>query len=153
MYPHQDLTHKIISAAIEVHKNLGPGLLETVYSHCLGLELELRGLRFQKELDVPLYYKNRKIDRFLRLDFLVENEIVLELKSLEAIMPVHEAQLLTYLKLTGKQVGLLINFNVPLLKDGILRRILGSVNTSLDIRKNLENTEKTESLSTQRGAN
>ena len=78
MYPHQDLTHKIISAAIEVHKNLGPGLLETVYSHCLGLELELRGLRFQKELNVPLYYKNRKIDRFLRFDFLVENEIVLD---------------------------------------------------------------------------
>ena len=102
-----------------------------------------------------LSYKilDRKIDRFLRLNCLVENEIVLELKSLEAIMPVHEAQLLTYLKLTGKQVGLLINFNVPLLKDGILRRILGSVNTSLDIRKNLENTEKTESLSTQRGAN
>jgi GxxExxY protein len=153
MYPHQDLTHKIISAAIEVHKNLGPGLLENVYSFCLGLELEFRGLRFQKELDVPLHYKTRKIDRFLRLDFLVEDEIVLELKSLDTIMPVHEAQLLTYLKLTGKQVGLLINFNIPLLKDGILRRILGSANVDLGARKNLIYTEKTEALSTQRGAN
>jgi GxxExxY protein len=126
MYPHQDITHKIISAAIEVHKNLGPGLLESVYSTCLGLEFESLGLRFEKEIDIPLTYKNRRIDRFLRLDYLVENEVVLELKSLEAVLPLHEAQLLTYLKLTGKQIGLLINFNVPLLKNGIYRRILGA---------------------------
>jgi GxxExxY protein len=126
MYPHQDLTHKIISAAIEVHKNLGPGLLETVYSICLGLELEFIGLRFEKEVDIQLMYKNRRIDRLLRVDYIVENEVVLELKSLETILPLHEAQLLTYLKLTGKQVGLLINFNVPLLKNGIYRRILGT---------------------------
>lgn len=124
MYPCKDLTHKIISAAIDVHKNLGPGLLEAVYTTCLGLEFESIGLRYKRELDIPLKYKNLKIDRFLRLDFLVEEEVVLELKSLEKVLPVHEAQLLTYLKLTGKQVGLLINFNVPLLKSGIYRRIL-----------------------------
>jgi GxxExxY protein len=78
MYPHQDLTHKIISAAIEVHKNLGPGLLETVYSICLGLELEFIGLRFEKEVDIQLMYKNRRIDRLLRVDYIVENEVVLE---------------------------------------------------------------------------
>lgn len=125
MYPSQDLTHKIISAAIEVHKNLGPGLLESVYNTCLALEFESIGLRFTKEQDIPLIYKNCKIDRFLRLDFLVENEVVLELKSLEKVLPLHEAQLLTYLRLTGKQIGLLINFNVPLLKNGIYRRVLG----------------------------
>jgi GxxExxY protein len=123
-YPHSDLTQTIISAAIEVHKNLGPGLLENVYLICLGWELESLGLCFQKELDVPLIYKGRQIDRYLRLDFLVENQIVLELKATETLLPVHEAQLLTYLKLTGKQIGLLINFNVPLLKDGIRRFIL-----------------------------
>ena len=130
MYPSQDLTHKIISAAIEVHKNLGPGLLEAVYSTCLALEFESVGLCFEKELDIPLIYKNRKIDRFLRLDFVVENEVVLELKSLETVLPLHEAQLVTYLKLTGKQVGLLINFNDPLLKNGIYRRILGTTVTA-----------------------
>ena len=124
MYPHSDLTQKIIGAAIEVHKNLGPGLLENVYLTCLGWELESRGLQFQRELDVPLIYKNRKIDRSLRLDILVENQIILEVKSTETILPIHEAQLLTYLKLTGKQVGLLINFNVSLLKNGIRRSVL-----------------------------
>lgn len=126
MYPSQDLTSKIIAAAIEVHKYLGPGLLEAAYSTCLALELQSVGLRFQKELDIPLIYKNHRIDRFLRLDYLIENEVVLELKSLETVLPLHEAQLLTYLKLTGKQVGLLINFNVPLLKNGIYRRVLGA---------------------------
>lgn len=126
MFPSQDLTSKIIAASIEVHKHLGPGLLETAYSTCLGFELESMGLRFQKELDIPLIYKSRKIDRFLRLDYLVENEVVLELKSLEKVLPLHEAQLLTYLKLTGKKVGLLINFNVPLLKNGIYRRVLAA---------------------------
>ena len=148
MYPHQDLTRRIIAAAIEVHRNLGPGLLEAVYVTCLGFELEDAGLRFARELDVPLLYKNRLTDRFLRLDFLVENEVVLELKSLETILPVHEAQLLTYLKLTGKQVGLLINFNVPLLKNGIYRRILGEGNNR--VQRNLDYTEKTEAPSTQR---
>jgi GxxExxY protein len=129
MYPCQDLTGKIISAAIEVHKSLGPGLLESVYSTCLGLELESIGLRFQKELEIPLIYKTRRIDRFLRLDYL------------EKVLPLHEAQLLTYLKLTGKQVGLLINFNVPLLKNGIYRRILG---VNIASSQELQNSEKIE---------
>lgn len=126
MYLHQNLTHDIISAAMEVHKDLGPGLLESVYFACLGFELESRGLKFQTEVDVPVVYKGRKIDRSFRLDFLVEEEVILELKSLETVLPIHEAQLVTYLKMTGKQVGLLINFNVSLLKNGIHRRILSS---------------------------
>ena len=81
MYPYKDLTHKVIAAAIEVHKNLGPGLLEAVYILCLSLEFESRGLQFQRELDIPLLYKSRKIDRSFRLDFLIENKVILELKS------------------------------------------------------------------------
>lgn len=130
MYLHQELTHKIIAAAIEVHKNLGPGLLEAVYQLCLGLEFESHGLKYQKEATIPLLYKNKKIDHCFRLDFLVENEIILELKSIESILPVHEAQLLTYLRLSGKQVGLLINFNVPVLKQGIHRCILSFCETN-----------------------
>ena len=124
MYLHQELTHKIIAAAIEVHKNLGPGLLEAVYRLCLGLEFESYGLKYQKEVSIPLLYKDKKIDHCFRLDFLVENEFILELKSIETMLPIHEAQLLTYLRLSRKQVGLLINFNVPVLKMGIRRCIL-----------------------------
>jgi len=123
VYLHQELTHQIIAAAIEVHKNLGPGLLEAVYRSCLALELESRELKYQKEVAVPLLYKNKKIDHCFRLDFLVENKIILELKSLETMLPVHKAQLLTYLRLADKQVGLLINFNVSVLKAGIHRCI------------------------------
>jgi GxxExxY protein len=121
----QELTGKIIGAAIEVHKNLGPGLLETVYGICLGTELENLGLHYQKEVAIPLLYKNQKINQFFRIDFVIENEIILELKSVETILPIHEAQILTYLRLSGKQVGLLVNFNVPLLKTGI-RRYIGA---------------------------
>ena len=124
MYAHQELTHRIIAAAIEVHRNLGPGLLESVYRLCMGLEFENCGLKYQKEVAVPLVYKNHKIDHCFRLDFLVENEVILELKSTETLVPVHEAQLLTYLRLSKKQVGLLINFNVPVLKAGIRRCVL-----------------------------
>jgi GxxExxY protein len=126
VYLHQELTHKIIAAAIEVHKNLGPGLWEAVYQLCLELELKKQGLQYQKEVMVPLSYKSEKINHFLRLDFLVENEVVLELKSIEMILPVHEAQLLTYLRFSGKEIGLLINFNVPVLKQGIRRCILSA---------------------------
>jgi GxxExxY protein len=118
------LTHKVIAAAIEVHKNLGPGLLEAVYRLCLELEFESCGLKYQKEVPIPLVYKDKKIDHCFRLDFLVENELIIELKSIETMLPVHEAQLLTYMRLSGKQVGLLINFNVPILKMGIRRCIL-----------------------------
>lgn len=96
MYPYRELTHEIIAAAIEVHKNLGPGLLESVYSLCLQLEFDQRNIHYQKELDVPLSYRNRKIERAFRFDFLVENEVILELKSNEELLPIHEAQLLTF---------------------------------------------------------
>ena len=150
MYPLQDLTGKIISAAIEVHKNTGPGLLEAVYSNCLCVELELRGLSFEKQLEIPFLYKNRALGCSFRLDFLVESRVVVELKSVEKILSVHEAQLLTYLKLSGRRVGLLINFNVPLLKDGIHRRILGEEHVNNDELKNADYTEKTEPQSTLR---
>jgi|SRR5690348_17144339 len=117
-------TEPIIGAAIEVHKQLGPGLLESTYEECLCHELNLRGIQFQRQLDLPVLYKGLKLDCGYRLDLLVEDRVVVELKAVEQILPVHEAQLLTYLHLAHKPVGLLINFNVPLLKDGIRRRII-----------------------------
>ncbi len=121
---HGQLTHEIIAAAIEVHRSLGPGLLEAAYQFCLELEFENRGLQFKREVPVQLVYRNRKLDCGFRADFLVENLVILELKSVEGILPVHEAQLLTYLRLTNKEVGLLINFNEPILKRGIRRLTL-----------------------------
>jgi GxxExxY protein len=118
------LTQEIIGAAIEVHRVLGPGLLESAYRRCLCHELRLRGLEFQIELALPVLYKGELLDCGYRLDLLVAQTVVIELKSVEKVLPVHEAQLLTYLRLSGKRVGLLINFNVPLLKDGIVRRVL-----------------------------
>ena len=120
----EELTDQIIGAAIEVHRALGPGLIESVYEECLCHELSERGLRFVRQVEVPVSYKGVKLSSGCRLDILVEDEVVLELKSVETVMPGHEAQLLTYLRLSGKRVGLLINFNVPLLKDGIHRRVL-----------------------------
>jgi GxxExxY protein len=143
MYPHQDLTHKIIASAIEVHKNLGPGLLEAVYLDCLSLEFENCGLKFQKELDIPISYKGKLTSRYLRLDCLVEYRIVLEIKSVETILPVHEAQLLTYLRFSEKEIGLLINFNVAILKHGIRRRIL---NLGAPREKILTTAEEAETL-------
>ncbi len=120
----KELTGQIIGAAIEVHRELGPGLLESAYQTCLAQELKLRNLKFEKEKPLPVSYKGCQLDCGYRLDFLVEGKVVVELKAVEAIQPVHEAQLLTYLKLTGFRVGLLINFNVPVLKKGIIRRVL-----------------------------
>ncbi|MDP2767501.1 MAG: GxxExxY protein [Candidatus Methanoperedens sp.] len=120
----KDLTEQIIGAAIEVHRYLGPGLLESTYQECLCHELNMRGLKFECQKPIPLEYKGIKLDCGYRLDILVEGKIVLELKTVEAIMPVHEAQLLTYLRLTNVKVGLIINFNVPVLKDGIRRMVL-----------------------------
>ena len=117
-------TSRVIAAALEVHRQLGPGLLEAVYEECLCHELTLRGLPFVRQLDLPVQYKGVKLDCGFRVDVIVQDEVVVELKSIEHILPVHEAQLLTYLRLTGKQVGLLINFNVPLLRQGIIRKIL-----------------------------
>ena len=126
MYQHQELTHKIIAAAIEVHKILGPGLLESAYRFCIALELQNQGLCYQQEVNLPLLYKSKRVDCGFRIDFLVEDAIVLELKSVESMLPVHKAQLLTYLRLTGKQIGLLINFNIALLKHGIYRCVFNA---------------------------
>jgi len=116
-----ELTHTIIGAAIEVHRQLGPGLLESAYEECLARELTVRGLGYQRQKAVPVVYKEVKLECGYRMDILVEDRIVLELKSVEALNPVHEATILTYLRLSGRSVGLLINFNVAILKDGIRR--------------------------------
>jgi len=117
-------TSPIIGAAIEVHRNLGPGLLESAYEECLCHELHLRGIDCKRQVPLPLLYKGLKLDCGYKIDLIVQDEVVLELKAVERLLPIHEAQLLTYLKLTGKRVGLLINFNVPLLTQGIVRRVL-----------------------------
>lgn len=121
------ITAQIIEAAIEVHKELGPGLLESVYEVCLISAMRERGLYIQKQLVLPVHYKGRALDKDFIIDVLVNDLIVLELKSVEVILPIHEAQLVTYLKLSNKKLGLLINFNVPLLKEGIRRKINGSL--------------------------
>ena len=115
------LTGLVIGAAIEVQKALGPGLLESAYEECLCRELELRGIPFERQKKLPIEYKGAKLDCGYRLDIVVAGKLILELKSCENLQPIHEAQLLTYLKLTGIKYGLLINFNVPVLKDGIRR--------------------------------
>jgi GxxExxY protein len=118
------ITERIIGAAIEVHKVLGPGLMESVYEECLCRELALRGIGVERQLPLPVEYKGVRLDCGYRVDLLVEQSVVVEIKSLSSIEPIHEAQLLTYLKLGGWKLSLLINFNVPALKDGIRRRIL-----------------------------
>ncbi|MCH8258744.1 MAG: GxxExxY protein [Planctomycetes bacterium] len=123
-YVHKELTERIIGAAIEVHRALGPGLLESVYEECLADEFQHSGIQFTRQLELPIEYKGRRLDAGYRLDFLIDNTVVIELKAVEKIMPIHEAQLLTYLRLAKKRVGLLMNFNVPRLRDGLLRRIL-----------------------------
>ncbi len=120
MDSHQ-LTHEIIGAAIEVHRLLGPGLLESAYEECLCHELTLRNLGVQRQVPVPVVYKEVKLECGYRLDLVVEKRVILELKSIEAFSPVHEAVMLTYLRLSGFRIGLLINFNVSILKDGIRR--------------------------------
>jgi GxxExxY protein len=117
-------TAAIIGAAIEVHRQLGPGLLESAYEQCLCHELYLRGLSFQCQVDLPVSYKGLQLDCGYKIDLIVNDEVIVELKAVEKILPVREAQLLTYLKLSGKKVGLLINFNSSLLTQGIIRRVL-----------------------------
>jgi GxxExxY protein len=120
-----ELTNAIIGSAIEVHKVLGPGLLEAPYEVCLCRELSMRGIAFERQKPLPVVYKGENLDAGYRIDILVAGLIVVELKSVEVLLPVHEAQLLIYMKLSGCKVGLLINFNVALLKHGIKRRVLG----------------------------
>ena len=119
------LSYEVIGAALEVHRMLGPGLLESSYRKCLYRELFIRHIPFQKELPLPLNYKGLRLDCGYRMDVVVARKIVVEVKSVEALAPIHEAQLLTYLKIGGYRLGLLMNFNVLVLKDGIRRKILG----------------------------
>lgn len=116
-----NLTSKIIGAAIEVHKPVGPGLLESAYEACLCHELNLQGMSFDRQRPLPIEYKGERLDCGYRLDIVVENRIIVELKSCQAIEPIHKAQLLTYLKLAGLSLGLLLNFNVTVMRDGIVR--------------------------------
>ena len=118
------LTREIVGGAIEVHKALGPGLLENVYEECLYIELSDRGLSVQTQVPLPVTFKGRILNVGYRLDLLVNDSVIVELKTVERVLPVHEAQLLTYLKLSGKRTGLLLNFNSAYMKDGILRRVL-----------------------------
>jgi GxxExxY protein len=118
------LSGTVVDSALTVHKALGPGLLESVYETCLAHELRLRGLNVQSQIFVPILYKGLEFESGLRLDMLVEKQLVVEIKAIEQVLKVHEAQLLTYLKLTNCRLGLLINFNVPILKAGITRIVL-----------------------------
>lgn len=118
------LTRVIIGAAIEVHRELGPGLLESTYESCLAHELTARGLVIARQVELPVMYKGIRIDCGFRIDLLVADSVILELKAVDELKPVHEAQMLTYLKLAAKRVGLLINFNVRLLKHGLVRMVL-----------------------------
>jgi GxxExxY protein len=120
----KDLTDKIIGAAIEVHKVLGPGLLESAYQVCMERESTLRKIPFERLVDLPLNYKGIKLDAGYVIDLVYDKRVIVELKAVERVIPVYEAQLLTYMRLMGIHVGLLINFNVPVLKDGIYRRVL-----------------------------
>ena len=119
------LSNTIIGAAIEVHKELGPGLLESVYEDCLKVELEMKGLNVKTQIDLPLIYKGMDTGKNYRIDMLVDDSFIVELKAVEEIRPLHEVQLVTYLKLADIKMGLLINFNVPKLKYGIKRKLNG----------------------------
>ena len=116
-----DLTEKIIGACIRIHRALGPGLLESAYEECLCYELSVIGLAFTRQKPLPVRYESVHLDCGYRLDLVVEDAVVIEMKTVEKFLPIHDAQLLTYLKLSGLTLGLLINFNVPVLKDGVRR--------------------------------
>ena len=136
------LTEQIIGAAIEVHRLLGPGLLESAYEECLAREFTLRKIPFERQRPIPVVYKDLKLECGYRVDFLVAGKVVVELKSVEALAPVHDAIVLTYLRLSGCKVGLLINFYVSLLKDGIKRFIYDPPTLGRDEGFNTEDTEK-----------
>ena len=146
-----ELTRQIIGAAIEVHKLLGPGLLEAAYEACLCNELALRSLRFEKQKLISLVYKQIKLGCGFRLDLLVAGRVVVELKSVEGLGPVHESIMLTYLRLSEHELGLLINSNVPVLKDGVRRFIMLRENKTVFL--NTENAEATEKKAPTRHAN
>ena len=118
------LSNKVIGLALEVHKELGPGLLESAYKQCLAYELGKSGIRFQQEVYLPVTYKDMQISCGYRIDLIIEDTLIVELKCVEALHPVHGAQILTYMRLSNKRIGLLINFKTKLLKDGIKRYVL-----------------------------
>jgi len=122
-----EVTDAIIGAAMEVHRALGPGLLESTYEMCLCRELSIRGLSFKRQVPIPVEYKGVKLDCGFRADIVVDNTILVEIKAIESLAAIHDAQLLSYLKLGGCKIGLLINFNVELLKHGVRRRVLGLI--------------------------
>ena len=119
------LSKEILDAAITVHREMGPGLLESIYEYCLMKEFDLRNITAENQVQVPLVYKGHNLNKNYRIDLLIENEIILELKSVEVTLPVHEAQIISQIKLTDKKLGFLINFNVPLLKQGFKRFVNG----------------------------
>ena len=124
MLLYEELSGQIRGAAIEVHRELGPGLLESAYEECLCYELRNRGIAYDRQLELPVKYKKLQLDCGYRIDLLVEKKIVLELKSVDSLLPIHEAQLMTYLKLSGCKLGMLMNFNVVLMEDGMKRLVL-----------------------------
>lgn len=136
-----ELTHSIIGAAIDIHRCLGPGLLEAVYEECLARKFALRGIPFERQKPIPLAYRDLKLECGYRLDFHVSRRIVVEIKSIEAIAPIHESVMLTYLRLSESPLGLLINFNVPVLKEGMRRFVW-----------HYQEQDNAETQSTQRGA-
>ena len=119
-----ELSKKVIGCALEVHKTLGPGLLESTYEQCLAHELKTAGILFRLQVQLPVEYKGTHLDCGYRVDLLVDNRIIIELKSVDTLLPIHEAQLLTYMRLSGIKIGLLMNFNVKRLKDGLKRFVL-----------------------------
>ncbi|MBV9250612.1 MAG: GxxExxY protein [Acetobacteraceae bacterium] len=128
------MTDAVIGAAIEVHRELGPGLLESVYEECLCYELQERGIAFRRQLELPIVYKGRRLDFGYRLDMLIENQLLIEVKAVEQLVAIHEAQVLTYLRLSGFQLALLMNFNTSLLKQGLRRFVLSENSASPRLR-------------------
>lgn len=125
MFIENQVSNNIIGAAIEVHRHLGPGLLESAYEECLSYELKKDGHQVARQIELPVVYKDQKLNAGYRIDLLVNNEVIVELKSVKQLERIHEAQLLTYLKLADKRIGLLMNFNVPMMKQGIKRILNG----------------------------
>ena len=114
---------QIVNSAYRIHIELGPGLLESVYQYCMMEELKLNGVKAEQEVSIPLYYRNKKLEKEFRIDILVQSEIIIEIKAVENLLPVHAAQLISYMKLSDKQLGFLINFNVTTFKEGIRRYV------------------------------
>lgn len=119
-----DCSHRVLGAALSVHRELGPGLLESAYQRCLAVELHSIGIRFRREVPIPLLYRGQQIDVSYRADIVIDDQLIVEVKSVQSIEPIHRAQLLTYLKLTQLRTGLLLNFNVPAFRSGVYRLVL-----------------------------